>query len=152
MRNAFKLLAAATAAALVTVVSISYSIGTSHVPPASAASDYFLTLDGIEGAIEVNSWSWGESNITSPRDSASGQATGKRQHKPFTITKELDRSTPMLFRASNNGTRYKKATLTRGSYTVTFFDVFITGFQHQGVAGSPPTETVSFTYQKIEMK
>ncbi|BCA59454.1 hypothetical protein HMP06_2223 [Sphingomonas sp. HMP6] len=31
------------------------------------------------------------SAIVSPRDSASGLPTGKRMHKPFVITKELDR-------------------------------------------------------------
>jgi len=31
-----------------------------------------------------------------PRDSASGQATGKRQHKPITVIKEWDKATPML--------------------------------------------------------
>jgi type VI secretion system Hcp family effector len=34
--------------------------------------------------------------ITSPRDPASGQATGKRQHKPVRITKEWGAATPML--------------------------------------------------------
>jgi type VI secretion system secreted protein Hcp len=37
--------------------------------------------------------------VASPRDSASGQATGKRQHKPLTITKEIDKATPLLMRA-----------------------------------------------------
>lgn len=32
--------------------------------------------------------------IVSPRDAASGLPTGKRQHKPFVITKELDMSSP----------------------------------------------------------
>ncbi len=32
------------------------------------------------------------STIQSPRDAASGQATGKRQHKPVTVTKELDKA------------------------------------------------------------
>lgn len=41
-----------------------------------------------------------EQEIVSPRDAASGMATGKRQHKPFTITKELDKSTPMMVRES----------------------------------------------------
>jgi len=36
-------------------------------------------------------------SVTSPRDAASGLATGKRQHKPMTITKELDKSSPQLF-------------------------------------------------------
>ncbi|MEP7234918.1 MAG: type VI secretion system tube protein Hcp [Ignavibacteriota bacterium] len=34
--------------------------------------------------------------IVSPRDPASGLPTGKRMHKPFVITKELDKSTPLL--------------------------------------------------------
>jgi hypothetical protein len=34
--------------------------------------------------------------IVSPRDAASGLPTGKRQHKPIVITKELDKSSPLL--------------------------------------------------------
>jgi hypothetical protein len=32
--------------------------------------------------------------VVSPRDAASGLPTGKRQHKPLTITKEIDKSSP----------------------------------------------------------
>jgi len=35
-------------------------------------------------------------SISSPRDAATGLPTGRRQHKPFSATKEIDRSTPML--------------------------------------------------------
>jgi len=41
-----------------------------------------------------------EQEIVSPRDAASGLPTGKRQHKPFVITKELDKSSPLLARES----------------------------------------------------
>jgi hypothetical protein len=34
------------------------------------------------------------SNIKSPRDIATGQATGKRQHQPITIRKEVDAASP----------------------------------------------------------
>ena len=34
--------------------------------------------------------------VKSPRDVATGQSSGKRMHKPFVITKELDKSTPMF--------------------------------------------------------
>jgi hypothetical protein len=37
-----------------------------------------------------------DQQIVSPRDAASGLPTGKRQHKPFVITKELDKSSPTL--------------------------------------------------------
>lgn len=39
------------------------------------------------------------SSSVSPRDAASGLPTGKRMHKPLTITKELDKSSPMLYNA-----------------------------------------------------
>ena len=41
--------------------------------------------------------------IVSPRDAASGLPTGKRQHKPFVITKEYDKSSPLLAKSSSGG-------------------------------------------------
>jgi len=41
-----------------------------------------------------------EQDIVSPRDAASGLPTGKRMHKPFVMTKELDRSSPAPIRES----------------------------------------------------
>ena len=37
-----------------------------------------------------------KSEIVSPRDPASGLPTGQRMHKPFVITKELDKASPQL--------------------------------------------------------
>jgi len=37
--------------------------------------------------------------VSSPRDAASGMATGKRMHKPIIITKVLDTATPLLHNA-----------------------------------------------------
>ena len=61
-----------------------------------AASDYYLKIEGVDGeaysrtkaeTIELQSWSFGASQagVVSPRDAASGLATGKRQHKPVTV-------------------------------------------------------------------
>ncbi|MEO6112837.1 MAG: hypothetical protein ABIP07_00100 [Sphingomicrobium sp.] len=41
--------------------------------------------------------------VKSPRDAATGQASGKRMHKPFTITKEWGPSTPMLGKTGAGG-------------------------------------------------
>jgi hypothetical protein len=38
------------------------------------------------------------SDFRMTRDAASGQASGKRSYKPFTITKKLDKSTPLLMK------------------------------------------------------
>jgi type VI secretion system secreted protein Hcp len=37
--------------------------------------------------------------VVAPYDPASGQATGKRQHKALTIIKAVDKTTPQLYRA-----------------------------------------------------
>ena len=37
-------------------------------------------------------------NVKSPRDSATGMASGKRTHKPITIVKEWDAATPLLMK------------------------------------------------------
>jgi type VI secretion system secreted protein Hcp len=55
-----------------------------------------VTQKGREGKILVIAF---EHEVQSPRDVATGQATGKRTHKPFTITKEIDKSTPLLYTA-----------------------------------------------------
>lgn len=53
-----------------------------------------ITQKGREGAIGVIAVSH---EVVSPRDPASGLPTGKRMHKPLVITKELDKSTPVLY-------------------------------------------------------
>lgn len=76
------------------------------MPAMSAA---YLKFDGVDGEstdkdhkqwIEVMSVSQG---ITS-RDAASGLPTGKRQHKPITITKPIDKSSPLLAKSLADGT------------------------------------------------
>lgn len=52
------------------------------------------TQKGCEGRIPVIGASH---SIESPRDVASGLPTGVRVHEPFVITKEVDRSTPLLY-------------------------------------------------------
>ena len=51
---------------------------------------------GLEGFIDVIRMNYEVVNL---RDDAGGLPTGKRQHKPFTITKPIDKSTPLFFRA-----------------------------------------------------
>ena len=38
-----------------------------------------------------------EHSIVSPRDTATGMATGKRQHHPITVTKETDNTSPFFY-------------------------------------------------------
>jgi len=55
-----------------------------------------VLIKGREGTMEVTEVTH---EIVSPRDAASGLPTGKRQHKPLTITMVLDKSTPLLYKS-----------------------------------------------------
>lgn len=49
--------------------------------------------------------------ITSPRDPATGLATGKRQHMPITFTKALDATSPQIFQAMVNNEMLTQVTI-----------------------------------------
>jgi type VI secretion system secreted protein Hcp len=55
------------------------------------------TFKGLEDWIPVLSLA---SGVHSPFDAATGQSSGKRQHQPLTIVKNLDRASPLLFLAA----------------------------------------------------
>jgi hypothetical protein len=56
-----------------------------------ALDDAVLKLDCVGGELKAAQYS-----IVSPRDASSGQATGKRMHKPLKIVKEWEAATPLL--------------------------------------------------------
>jgi type VI secretion system secreted protein Hcp len=110
--------------------------------------------------------------IISPRDAASGLPTGKRMHKPFVITKELDKSSPLLYAAlttNENISEWElqfwapqiKATTGTGSevqhYSVKLTNANIASIafrmannKHPDLMKFAEYEEVAFTYQKIE--
>ncbi len=88
--------------------------------------------------------------IVSPRDAATGQATGKRQHKPFTITKELDKATPLLLNALATNETLTSVLIgllkPNGQQLAT---IKLTNAQLSHYLANGLTEHWSFTYQKI---
>jgi type VI secretion system secreted protein Hcp len=104
--------------------------------------------------------------VTSPRDAASGLPTGKRQHRPFVITKEVDKSSPLLFNALVNNENIKKWKLehwqpsTTGMekqhYTVELVNASIAYIRsimpnnkHPELMQFKEYEEIAFCYQKI---
>lgn len=88
--------------------------------------------------------------IVSPRDAASGLPTGKRMHKPFVITKQLDKSTPLLLEAlvnNENLTSVLIGLLRNGQQVAT---IKLTNASISSYVDAGDTEHWSFTYQKIE--
>ena len=105
--------------------------------------------------------------VVSPRDSASGLPTGKRQHNPMTITKEWDATTPLLragapppqgslrvkvkmpWLACRVGARYPELEFGDAATAYKFKEVLVTSCGSSS-GGDRPMEQISFNYAKIE--
>lgn len=61
------------------------------VVPSLAADTYTVSVVDAQGKASAVEGKY-ECSIVSPRDAASGLPTGKRMHKPFVITKEVNSS------------------------------------------------------------
>ena len=127
-----------------------------------------VTQKGREDSIMVIAV---DHEIVSPRDPASGLPTGKRMHKPFVITKEVDKSSPLIYNALTNNenipewsikffTPQIKATAGAGTevnhYTISLMNANIASVRLKMLNNKNPDlmkyaeyEEISFTYQKI---
>ena len=123
-----------------------------------------VTQKGREGKIAVIAVSH---DIVSPRDAASGLPTGKRMHKPFVITKELDKSTPLLYKIlcdnetisdwelqfwtpSSTGAEKQHYTIKLTNANIASIDFRMANNKHPDLMKFTEYEEVAFTYQKIE--
>jgi len=124
-----------------------------------------VTQKGREGSIMVNAASH---EIISPRNPASGLPTGKRMHKPFVITKEIDRSSPQLHTALTTNENVTEWELQfwqpvmgvgteRHYYSIKLLNASIAGIEFNMPNTRNPDfmkyaeyEEISFTYQKIQ--
>jgi type VI secretion system secreted protein Hcp len=143
--------------------------------PASAGNIYCTVVgikqgkfqgDGVRGDNALIAVYALTEDLKVPYDAATGQATGRRQHSPITIVKELDKSSPQFFTAavSNETLRsvtctfYRNATdgASRAYYKValtnaTIVEVKNSGDGVNGAAQGDERERISFVYQKIEL-
>lgn len=122
-----------------------------------------VTQKGREGTIQVNAVMH---EIVSPRDPASGRPTGKRAHKPFVITKTVDRASPLLYLILTSNENIQSAEILfftpdkmgieRQHFTVRLSNANISAInfrmpntRNKFTAQLPEREDISFTYQKI---
>lgn len=129
----------------------------------SADAAAFMKIADIKGeASDKDHQDWIIIESMSPPLKPTGQATGRRQHKPLTITKTVDKASPMLQRASNSGrvfptviievSKYGGNRATYLKYELT--NVMITSYSvnDPGTAGEVPMESFSLNYSEIEYK
>ena len=96
----------------------------------------------------------GAGKTTTGRDVATGQASGRRMHKPFVIKREIDKTSPQLMKACASGELFSAAVdIVENGRTVHYkmSDVIISSVSKASSSGDRPMESVSFTYEKIEM-
>jgi type VI secretion system secreted protein Hcp len=136
------------------------------------AFDTFLELEGVpgestaagmEGKIELYSFSLGASNPTTIGSGGTGISGGKVSVSSFNCMKKTEKSSPTLFTNCCIGKHAASATVTLRKATgeggqkpflvYKFTDVMVESVQWSGSTGGDdtPTESVSFAFGKIEI-
>lgn len=134
------------------------------------AFDAYLKIDGVEGEstadgfenqIEIYSFSWGASNPVTIGPGTKGSGGGRVSLSSFNIMKKTDKTSPVLFMQCCQGKHYDSAVLSMrkagGDQNVylsyTFSQVYVDSIQWSGSSGGDdtPTESVSFTFAKVEI-
>jgi type VI secretion system secreted protein Hcp len=130
------------------------------------AVDYFLKLsDGIDGEsvdsnhkneIEIMSWSWGASQVSSVAGTG-GSGAGKVDLSDFSITTSFDKATPRLFKSIGLGTHIKTGTLSgtksgagKPYLKIDFKELFITKLE-MSAQNEIPTVNLSFNFNEIKI-
>jgi type VI secretion system secreted protein Hcp len=128
-----------------------------------------VTQKGREGKIMVIA---ATHDIVSPRDPASGLRSGPRMHKPFVITKEVDRAsvplhqlqmdnenlrawelefwTPQVRATTGTGAEVQYFTITLTNASVTEINLQMPNTRHPDLAKLDTFEEVAFNYETIQ--
>jgi type VI secretion system secreted protein Hcp len=131
------------------------------------AVDFFLNLDGIKGEsvddkhkdwIQILSWSWGASQVTSVAGTG-GSGAGKADLSDFSIMKFLDKASTPLFKSLTTGGHIKTGTMEavksggngKPFLKVDFQELFVTS-QQLSASSEIPTESISFSYNQIKVE
>ena len=133
-----------------------------------AIVDYFLKIDGIEGEsmddkhkneIDVQSWSWGETNVGDAAHRG-GMGAGKVAMQDFHFTMRINKASPKLFLACATGQHIKEALLTcrkagkeqQEYLKIKFSDLLVSNYQTGGSTGDVvPIDQISLNFSKIEV-
>jgi type VI secretion system secreted protein Hcp len=144
------------------------------------AYEFYMTIEGTKQGkfkgesirdkhkdkLEGLAFEW---KVQSPRDIATGQASGKRQHLPIKVTKEWGAASPQIFhalctnevlksvlfefiRTTAEGAEEIHHTIKLTNATISELHPYIGMAKHEERTDVHELEEVSFTYQKIEIE
>jgi type VI secretion system Hcp family effector len=117
--------------------------------------------DSTTVAFEIKDFSFSVENPTTIGSATSGAGAGKIKFNEFTITKRIDKASPVLFKSCASGEHYKKVTLqmrkaggdpsTAGKpfLMYSFSTVFTTNIDWSGPGDEGPEESITFVYGKL---
>jgi len=132
------------------------------------AVDIFLKIDGIPGEshsdkhkdeIDVLAWSWGVSQ-TGNMHAGGGGGAGRANIQDISFTKNLDKSSPKLFKACSEGAHIQKMVLSANKaggkqmeyLKITLTDCLVSSVSTGGSGGQESfTENVTVNFSKVEM-
>jgi type VI secretion system secreted protein Hcp len=133
------------------------------------AVDYFLKIDGVQGEsadakhkgeIELESFSWGETNTVSGPGGGGGGGSGKVQVQDLIVTMHVSKASPKLMLACATGKHHKEAVLTvrkagksqQEFLIFKFKDVIVTSYLTSGSAQSDVVlDQASMGFSTIQM-
>ncbi len=131
------------------------------------SSDVYLKIDGIDGEstdsehekwIEVLSFNHGISQPVSAPSGTGGRTVGKVDFQDFSIVKEVDNATPILYLHCCNGKHLKEIIVDcclatedkHVFYKYKMEDVIVSSVScGGGGGGTKPTESVTFNFGKM---
>jgi type VI secretion system secreted protein Hcp len=133
------------------------------------AVDYFLKIAGIEGEspdskhkneIQLESWSWGESQ-QGGHAAGGGGGAGKVSMQDFHFVMKVNKATPKLMLACASGEHIKDATLSvrkagkeqQDYLKITLSDLLVSSYQTGGSHGDVvPSDQISLNFTKIQFE
>jgi len=143
--------------------------------PALAGEKIYMQIQGPQGEFHGEGTKAGSpwiavlsvnESVVSPRDASTGMASGKRQHQPLVITKEVGPSSKQLHDAMTRGELLRKVTIEfvrtdAGGKEQVYRAIELTNAQVSGIEMRKSTggmknanevEEIKLAYQKIEFK
>ncbi len=139
--------------------------------PARAAVDMFLGFEGPTivgeskdsvhaGKVDVLAWSWGMSN-SGTTHTGGGTGAGKANFQDLSLTKYVDKASPVLMKKCADGTHIAKATLIVRKagekpleyIKITMEEVMVTSVSTGGSGGEDRlTENISLNFAKVKFE
>jgi type VI secretion system secreted protein Hcp len=137
-----------------------------------AAVDYFLKFEGAgfegesqdskhKGSIDIESWSWGETQ-SGTHSGGGGGGAGKVVMQDFHFVMKVNKASPKLLLACATGEHIKSALLTCRKAGKTqqefikykFYDLLVSSYQTGGSGHSDivPTDQISVNFSKMEVE